>query len=114
MLGVKGLLAAFTSAPDCAAAQSGAIQAPNAARASAFLAVPISTPRRSDQLDPLTSPILAAAANSSAHVSIRFEVSGPVSSILCLPTRPQRGCSVASYLSVAQAWMTPRGPYVSR
>ena len=52
----------------------------------------------------------AAAANSSSHVSIRLRVSGPVSSIRCLPTRPQRGCSFGSSLSVAQQRSTPRGP----
>ena len=41
---------------------------------------------------------------------MRFLVSGPVSSIFCLPTLPQRGSSVGSSLSVAQEWMTPRGP----
>ena len=35
----------------------------------------------------------AAATNSSSQVSMRLRVSGPVSSIFCLPTRPQRGCS---------------------
>jgi hypothetical protein len=34
-------------------------------------------------------------------VSMRFLVSGPVSSIVCRPTRPQRGCSVRSSVSVA-------------
>ena len=53
---------------------------------------------------------LAAATNSSSQVSMRFLVSGPVSSIFCLPTLPQRGCSVGSSLSVAQEWITPRGP----
>ena len=53
---------------------------------------------------------LAAATNSSSQVSMRFLVSGPVSSIFCLPTLPQRGSSVGSSLSVAQEWMTPRGP----
>ena len=57
---------------------------------------------------------LAAATNSSSQVSIRFFVSGPVSSILCLPTRPQRGCSVGSSSSVAQEWITPRGPNIWR
>ena len=55
---------------------------------------------------------LAAAANSSSQVSMRFVVSGPVSSIFCLPTRPQRGCSVGSSLSVAHEWITPRGPII--
>ena len=41
---------------------------------------------------------------------MRFFVSGPVSVIFCLPTRPQRGSSVGSSLSVAQEWITPRGP----
>ena len=53
---------------------------------------------------------VAAATNSSSQVSIRFLVSGPVSSIFCLPTLPQRGISVGSSLSVAQEWITPRGP----
>jgi hypothetical protein len=44
---------------------------------------------------------LQAAIVSSSIVSIRFFVSGPVSSIFCLPTRPQRGSSVGSSLSVA-------------
>jgi hypothetical protein len=34
---------------------------------------------------------MAAAEVSSSIVSIRFFVSGPVSSMLCLPTLPQRG-----------------------
>ena len=34
---------------------------------------------------------VAAATNSSSQVSMRFLVSGPVSSIFCLPTLPQRG-----------------------
>ena len=42
----------------------------------------------------------------------RFLVSGPVSSIFCLPTRPQRGFSVGSSVSVAQQCITPRGPNV--
>ncbi len=51
----------------------------------------------------------AAATNSVSQVSMRFRVKGPVSSIFCLPTRPQRGCSVGSSSSVAQEWITPRG-----
>ena len=50
------------------------------------------------------------SSTSSSIVSIRFFVSGPVSSILCLPTRPKRGSSVSSSSSVAHEWMTPRGP----
>src|SRR5262249_45303057 len=53
---------------------------------------------------------LAAATNSSSQVSIRFFVSGPVSSILCLPTLPNRVSVVGSSLSVAQQCSTPRGP----
>ncbi len=56
---------------------------------------------------------LAAATNSSSQVSMRFMFSGPVSSIFCLPTLPQRGSSVGSSLSVAQEWITPRGPNIS-
>ncbi len=41
---------------------------------------------------------LAAAANSSSMVSIRFFVSGPVSSIFCEPSGLAQQCS------------TPRGP----
>ena len=50
------------------------------------------------------------SSTSSSIVSIRFLFSGPVSSIRCLPTRPKRGSSVSSSSSVAQEWMTPRGP----
>jgi hypothetical protein len=53
---------------------------------------------------------LAAPTVSSSIVSIRVLVSGPVSSIRCFPTRPNRPCSVESSTSVAQEWMTPRGP----
>ena len=41
---------------------------------------------------------------------MRLRVSGPVSSIFCLPTRPNFGSSVGSSTSVAQACSTPRGP----
>ena len=41
----------------------------------------------------------AASEVSSSIVSMRLRVSGPVSSIVCLPTRPQRGCSVGSSVS---------------
>jgi glyoxalase family protein len=57
---------------------------------------------------------LAAATNSSSQVSIRFLVSGPVSSIFCLPTFPHRGIAVGSSSSVAQECITPRGPKVSK
>ena len=40
---------------------------------------------------------------SSSTVSIRFLVSGPVSSIFCLPTLPYWGSTVGSSTSVAQA-----------
>src|SRR5215204_4283564 len=39
---------------------------------------------------------------------------GPSSTILCLPIRPQRGCSVASSPSVAQVCTKLRGPTLSR
>ena len=44
---------------------------------------------------------IAAAEVSSSIVSIRFLVSAPVSSIVCLPTLPKRGSTVGSSLSVA-------------
>ena len=53
---------------------------------------------------------IAAAEVSSSIVSIRFLVSGPVSSIVCLPTRPKRGSTVGSSVSVALHLSTPRGP----
>ncbi|MCY1460843.1 hypothetical protein D9M71_784350 [compost metagenome] len=40
--------------------------------------------------------------------SMRFMVSGPVSSMVCLPTRPKRGSSVGSSLSLAKVCSTPR------
>src|SRR6185436_12746115 len=52
----------------------------------------------------------AADVISSSTVSMRFLVNGPVSLIVCLPTRPQRGSVVVSSLSVARQWSTPRGP----
>ena len=55
---------------------------------------------------------LARATKSSSQVSMRFLVSGPVSSIFCLPTLPQRGSTVGSSVSVAKECMTPRGPNV--
>jgi hypothetical protein len=58
--------------------------------------------------------VLAAATKSSSQVSMRFLVSGPVSSIFCFPTLPQRGSTVGSSLSVAQECITPRGPNVLR
>ena len=57
---------------------------------------------------------VAWVTNSSSQVSMRFFVSGPVSWIFCLPTLPQRGWTVGSSLSVAQEWITPRGPNRSR
>jgi hypothetical protein len=50
-----------------------------------------------------------AATVSSSMVSIRFFVSGPVSSIRCLPTRPKRPSSAGSSSSVAHERITPRG-----
>ena len=40
---------------------------------------------------------------------MRLRVSGPVSSIFCLPTRPHFGWSVGSSVSVAQVCSVPRG-----
>ena len=40
--------------------------------------------------------------------------SGPSSTILCLPTSPQRGITVLSSVSVAQVWTRLRGPTVAR
>ena len=57
---------------------------------------------------------IAAPRNSSSTVSMRFLVSGPVSSIVCLPTRPKRGSSVGSSVSVALHFSTPRGPNFAR
>jgi len=53
---------------------------------------------------------IAAPVVSSSIVSIRFFVSAPVSSMVCLPTLPQRGRSVGSSLSLALQRNTPRGP----
>src|SRR5271154_1444327 len=52
-----------------------------------------------------------SARNSSSAVSMRFLVSGPVSSQVCLPHGPKRGSGGAG-LSVAVALhlYTPRGP----
>src|SRR5271155_2466231 len=50
----------------------------------------------------------ARSVISSSMVSMRFLVSGPVSSIFCLPTRPKRGSTVSSSTSVARQCMTPR------
>ena len=46
---------------------------------------------------------------SSSMVSIRLAVSGPVSSIRCLPAGPNRSSTSSEASSVAQEWMTPRG-----
>ena len=53
---------------------------------------------------------MAAADVSSSTVSILFFVSGPVSSIFCLPTFPKRGSTVASSSVDALSFKTPRGP----
>ena len=45
---------------------------------------------------------MAPAVISSSTVSMRFLVRAPVSSMVCLPTRPQRGSVVASSLSLAK------------
>ena len=56
----------------------------------------------------------AASDVSSSIVSMRFLVSGPVSSIVCLPTLPKRGSSVGSSIAVALQCSTPRGPNLAR
>src|SRR5262245_26062148 len=53
---------------------------------------------------------IAALDVSSSTVSIRFLVSGPVSSMVCMPTLPKRGSTVGSSLSAALDLSTPRGP----
>ncbi len=53
---------------------------------------------------------IAAAVVSSSIVSMRFLVSGPVSSMVCLPTLPKRGSTVGSSRSLALLLITPRGP----
>ena len=57
---------------------------------------------------------IAAAEVSSSIVSMRFLVSAPVSSIVCLPTLPKRGSTVGSSTSVALQRSTPRGPNLAR
>ena len=51
-----------------------------------------------------------APRNSSSIVSMRFLVSGPVSSHFCLPQGPKRGSSPGVSVAVATHFMTPRGP----
>ncbi len=51
----------------------------------------------------------AAETNSSSQFSMRLRFNGPVSSIFCLPTRPNLGSSVGSSFSVAHECSTPRG-----
>ena len=57
---------------------------------------------------------IAASLVSSSIVSMRFLVSAPVSSIVCLPTLPNRGSSVGSSALVALHLSTPRGPNLAR
>ena len=52
---------------------------------------------------------IAASDVSSSIVSMRFLLSGPESSMVCLPTRPQRSSVVGSSRSVALQRSTPRG-----
>ena len=52
-----------------------------------------------------------AVRNSSSAVSMRFLVSGPVSSQVCLPQGPNRGSGERDFLvAVALHLRTPRGP----
>ena len=53
---------------------------------------------------------IEASRNSSSIVSMRFLVSGPVSSHFCLPQGPKRGSSPGVSVAVATHFMTPRGP----
>ena len=57
---------------------------------------------------------MAASTVSLSMVSMRFLVSGPVSSMVCLPTLPKRGSTVSSSVSVAKVCSTPRGPNFAR
>ena len=57
---------------------------------------------------------IAAAEVSSSIVSMRFLVSAPVSSMVCLPTLPKRGSTVGSSTSVALHLSTPRGPNLAQ
>jgi hypothetical protein len=51
-----------------------------------------------------------ALMNSRSTVSMRFCVSGPVSSHFCLPHGPKRGSSPDVSAAVATHFKTPRGP----
>ena len=57
---------------------------------------------------------MAAAEVSSSIVSMRFLVSAPVSSMVCLPTLPKRGSTVGIVRSLALHFSTPRGPNLAR
>ena len=63
-------------------------------------------------LSPLARSMKSSVAlrNSSSAVSMRFLVSGPVSSQLCLPHLPKRGSSPGVSAMVAVHLRTPRGP----
>jgi len=60
-------------------------------------------------LPTLSSHLSVSVVTSASKVSMRLRVSGPVSSILCLPTLPHLGWSVESSVLVAYVWSTPRG-----
>src|SRR5262245_60613605 len=51
---------------------------------------------------------------SASTVSIRLRVKGPLSLMVCFPTRPKRGSTVGSSFSVVFASSTPRGPNFCR
>src|SRR6476620_2511776 len=51
---------------------------------------------------------MAAAEVSSSIVSMRFLVSAPVSSMVCLPILPKRGSTVGSSRSLALHLSTPQ------
>ena len=56
---------------------------------------------------------VVALRNSASIVSIRFFVSGPVSSHFCLPHVPKRGSSPGVAAGVATHFITPRGPNIA-
>ncbi len=61
-------------------------------------------------LDFFMKSVALGMASAASKSFIRSCVSGPVSVSVCLPTRPKRGSTVESSLSLAKAWITPRVP----
>src|SRR5689334_3234463 len=52
--------------------------------------------------------IANGATSEPSKSCMRSACMGPVSSMVCLPTRPKRASTVASSLSDAKEWITPR------